>query len=469
MSGYYPLYVGASLSNSSQQVGMGLLRLYDTANGGFGSLAIYDSGIVFRDSANNIISIGGGGGGDMVLASVQTVTGAKTFNDSTLLLANVAGTFSSKFTNTNTAARTYTLPDAAGTIALTSNITGTNSGTNTGDQTITLTGAVTGSGTGSFVASLGSFTKSQLDTAVSDANVMYVGDAPTSHNHDASAITTGTLGVARGGTGLAALGTSLQVLRTNAAGTANEYATLSTGSGDALVANPLSQFAATTSAQLAGVISDETGSDKLVFSTSPTLVTPNIGAATGRTLVLTPAANGFEILRINRSDGSRLGAIGDWGAFSIAGLWLSPNAPTVSNVVVASVGNQTVLNCEQETGSTSLRTAYVERLSVTNTLCTVSLPISINGGTTLQKILSATATLDFPSIASNDTHTLTMTVTGAVAGNAVFIGVPAALDANLIWCGSVTAADTVTIRMHNASGASVDPASGTYRATVFQF
>ena len=159
--------------------------------------------------------------------------------------------------------------------------------------------------------------------------------APSAHNHDASAITTGTLGVARGGTGLSALGTSLQVLRTNAGATALEYATLSVGSGDALVANPLSQFAATTSAQLAGVISDETGSGALVFATSPTLVTPNIGAATGQTLVLTPAANGFEILRINRSDGSRLGAIGDWGAFNIAGLWLSPNAPTVSNVVVA--------------------------------------------------------------------------------------------------------------------------------------
>jgi len=42
-----------------------------------------------------------------------------------------------------------------------------------------------------------------------------------------------------------------------------------TGSGDALVANPLSQFAATTSAQLAGVISDETGTGLLVFATSP--------------------------------------------------------------------------------------------------------------------------------------------------------------------------------------------------------
>ena len=56
------------------------------------------------------------------------------------------------------------------------------------------------------------------------------------------------------------------------------------GGGDALVANPLSQFAATTSAQLAGVISDETGSGALVFATSPTLVTPILGTPTSGTL-----------------------------------------------------------------------------------------------------------------------------------------------------------------------------------------
>ena len=42
------------------------------------------------------------------------------------------------------------------------------------------------------------------------------------------------------------------------------------GTGDALVANPLSQFAATTSLQLLGVISDETGTGSLVFATAPT-------------------------------------------------------------------------------------------------------------------------------------------------------------------------------------------------------
>lgn len=40
------------------------------------------------------------------------------------------------------------------------------------------------------------------------------------------------------------------------------------------VASPLSQFASTTSAQLAGVVSDETGTGNLVFSTLPTLTTP---------------------------------------------------------------------------------------------------------------------------------------------------------------------------------------------------
>jgi hypothetical protein len=39
----------------------------------------------------------------------------------------------------------------------------------------------------------------------------------------------------------------------------------------------LAVLAATTSSQLAGVISDETGSGALVFATSPTLVTPNLG------------------------------------------------------------------------------------------------------------------------------------------------------------------------------------------------
>jgi hypothetical protein len=46
----------------------------------------------------------------------------------------------------------------------------------------------------------------------------------------------------------------------------------------------LAQFAATTSAQLLGVISDETGTGSLVFATSPTLVTPLLGTPASGTL-----------------------------------------------------------------------------------------------------------------------------------------------------------------------------------------
>lgn len=58
------------------------------------------------------------------------------------------------------------------------------------------------------------------------------------------------------------------------------------GSGDAFTSNPLSQFAATTSAQLAGVISDELGSGLLVFAT------PVVEDITGTTYTLTAADNG---------------------------------------------------------------------------------------------------------------------------------------------------------------------------------
>lgn len=43
-----------------------------------------------------------------------------------------------------------------------------------------LTGHITSTGNATV---LGSFTKAQLDTAVSDGNVMYIGDAPTAHTH----------------------------------------------------------------------------------------------------------------------------------------------------------------------------------------------------------------------------------------------------------------------------------------------
>lgn len=72
---------------------------------------------------------------DMVLSATQTNTGPKTFLNGTLLLRNAGNTFSSQFTNTNTAARTYSLPDFSGGVLVSggvNNLSGTTNFTSTG-------------------------------------------------------------------------------------------------------------------------------------------------------------------------------------------------------------------------------------------------------------------------------------------------------------------------------------------------
>lgn len=84
--------------------------------------------------------------------------------------------------------------------------------------------------------------------------------------------------------GTATVGTSLRYARQDHTHLGVTSVNGSTGAvtGIATTAGNLSQFAATTSAQLAGVVSDETGSGSLVFGTSPT-ITPAAATTTTAT------------------------------------------------------------------------------------------------------------------------------------------------------------------------------------------
>jgi hypothetical protein len=81
----------------------------------------------------------------------------------------------------------------------------------------------------------------------------------------------------------------------------------------------------------------------------------------------------------------------------------------------------------------------------------------------------ATATLDFPNTLTQTSSDLTITLTGAVDGDAVVLGVPnAAMSANSNYFAWVSAANTVTVRLNNYGILSVDPASATFKVTIIK-
>jgi len=154
-----------------------------------------------------------------------------------LNLKNAANTFTNFFTNATTAARTWTLPDKDGTVAMTSDITGTNSGTNTGDNAVNTTYA----------------------SDYRAANFV----ARTNYGEPTTALATGLL-----------KNTTTTGAHTIAVAGTDYVAPSGLGTG-------VATFLATpSSSNLAAAITDETGSGSAVFGTSPTIATPTINGYT---------------------------------------------------------------------------------------------------------------------------------------------------------------------------------------------
>jgi len=111
----------------------------------------------------------------------------------------------------------------------------------------------------------------------------------------------------------------------------------------ALASNNLGFFGSTTSAQLAGVISDETGSAALVFANTPTLVTPVIGAATGTSLLVTGNLDGTAPMTVTTSTPVTLGGTFKSGytinEHATAATAVTYNLPTAAAGLQYCVGN----------------------------------------------------------------------------------------------------------------------------------
>lgn len=83
--------------------------------------------------------------------------------------------------------------------------------------------------------------------------------------------------------------------------------------------------------------------------------------------------------------------------------------------------------------------------------------------------LTAAATLSFTAIAAGTCGAdRTFPLPGAAAGDAVAPGWPSGLEAGLAGIMRVSAANTIAVRLCNLSGATMTPASASFRATVIR-
>jgi hypothetical protein len=256
-----------------------------------GTTAQFNTALSDNDFATGGGTATGTNTGDQTITLTGNVTGsgtgsfAATIANSAVTLAKMADVATSTVFYRKTAATGVPEVQTLATLKTDLGLTGTNSG----DQTITLTGDVTGSGTGSFAATVAADAVTNAKLAnVATATFKGRTTAGTGDPEDLTATqATALLNVMVGDAGA---GGTKGLVPTPATGDATKFLrgdgtfVAIPGGGDALVANPLSQFASTTSLQFKGVISDETGSGAVVFADTPTLVAPLLGTPTSGTL-----------------------------------------------------------------------------------------------------------------------------------------------------------------------------------------
>ena len=276
-----------------------------------GTVAQFNTAITDGDLATGGGTATGTNTGDQTITLTGNVTGsgtgsfAATIANSAVTLAKMADVATATVFYRKTAATGVPEVQTLATLKTDLGLTGTNSG----DQTITLTSDVTGSGTGSFATTIAADAVTNTKLA-NMATATFKGRTTAGTGDPEDLTATQATALLNSFTGDAGAGGLKGLVPAPVTGDATKFLkgdgtwTTLAGGGDALVSNPLSQFAATTSAQLAGVISDEQGSGALVFATAPTLTRPVLAAGdasnpaitlTSQTLMTTPTAGVIEM------------------------------------------------------------------------------------------------------------------------------------------------------------------------------
>lgn len=168
-------------------------------------------------------------------------------------------------------------------------------------------------------------------------------------------------------------------------------------SGLGLTANPLSQFAATTSAQLAGVLSDETGTGVAVFGTSPTIASATLsGASTvvpsGATITI--QSGGTLTCASGSTCPSGTGTVTSVAVTGANGIGVSGSPITSSGTVALSLGAITPTSTN---GVSAATMAFLDATSSVQTQLNAKAPLA-------SPALTGTPTVPTATVGTNTTQ-----------------------------------------------------------------
>ena len=170
----------------------------------------------------------------------------------------------------------------------------------------------------------------------------------------------------------------------------------------------LNQFASTTSAELASVISDETGSGSLVFATSPTLVTPVLGVATGTSVMLSTNVGAAAANVSGVVTGGTLNTAGNVNAAAglVSGVLTAGTLNTAGNVNAASLRVTTTSSlgtvAQGTWNGTSISTTYTDaKVTSVNGSTGAVTGLATTGGKLSQ--FAATTSAELAGVISDET------------------------------------------------------------------
>jgi len=190
-----------------------------------------------------------------------------------------------------------------------------------------------------------------------------------------------------------------------------------------------------------------------------------IASGTGNTKFNTGGGN-FGIGVSGTPSGLQIGTAVGTSALSVGNVRLGLNAGTPSVFLETTAGGGSFWNIDNASGT--FRFVFNSSsvpMSLTNTGLTIG-----SSGQELKSIFSASASLDFAQAGITACEDITMTLTGAVDGQPISIGIPHALanhNSTATFDAWRSAANTATVRRCVLLADSTNPAAATVRLTQF--